>query len=174
MAETDASPAPIDWGGWEPSMRATLVFLTRPGEVLLIHKKTGLGKGKVNAPGGKIEPGETPEAAAVREVREEIGVEVHAVEHAGTLRFQFVDGEKLALHCEVYRASEFSGVPSESREADPFWCSVDAVPYGRMWEDDQYWLPGVLAGGCFTGDFVFDGERMLWREVRVVASAPRR
>jgi 8-oxo-dGTP diphosphatase len=156
----------IDWPNWQPTMRATLVFLRREGEVLLIHKKTGLGKGKVNAPGGKLEPGETPAHAAVREVKEEIDVNVSAVEEMGALRFQFVDGEKLALHCVVFVATEFDGVPTESREADPFWCALDAVPYDQMWEDDRHWLPGMLEGKRFEGDFVFDDELMLWSDLR--------
>jgi 8-oxo-dGTP diphosphatase len=60
----------IDWSSWEAKDPATLVFVFRGDEVLLINKKTGLGKGKVNAPGGKVDPGETPRAAAVRECRE--------------------------------------------------------------------------------------------------------
>ena len=59
----------IDWDRWQARDPATLVFLFRGDEVLLINKKTGLGQGKVNAPGGKVDPGETPEAAAVRECR---------------------------------------------------------------------------------------------------------
>ncbi|MEM9493706.1 MAG: 8-oxo-dGTP diphosphatase [Myxococcota bacterium] len=162
----------IDWPNWQPTMRATLVFLLRAGEVLLIHKKTGLGKGKVNAPGGKLEVGETPAQAAVREVKEEVDVDVGAVEERGTLRFQFIDGERLALHCVVFVATEFEGEPTESREAKPFWCGVDAVPYEQMWQDDQYWLPGVLEGRRFEGDFVFDDEEMLWRDIRWLADPP--
>ena len=51
---------------WVPNMVANLVFLTRGDEILLIHKKTGLGAGKINGPGGKQEPGETSLEAAVR------------------------------------------------------------------------------------------------------------
>ncbi len=35
----------------------------RDDETLLIRKKRGLGAGKITAPGGRIEAGETPEAA---------------------------------------------------------------------------------------------------------------
>ena len=40
----------------------------------------------------------------------------------------------------------------------PLWCPVDRVPYEKMWSDDQYWLPGLLQGGKFDADFVFDDE----------------
>lgn len=46
--------------------RATIICL-RNGKVLLVRKKGA----KWNLPGGVIEPGETPEEAAIRELREE-------------------------------------------------------------------------------------------------------
>ena len=48
-----------DWSTWQPHERANLCFVVRGEEVLLIHKKRGLGAGKINGPGGRIEPGET-------------------------------------------------------------------------------------------------------------------
>ena len=53
----------INWNTWQPNMLSSLVFIVKDSEVLLIRKKTGLGAGKVNAPGGKIEADETAEAA---------------------------------------------------------------------------------------------------------------
>ena len=159
-------PDKIDWSTWDPNMHATLLFILKGKEVLLIHKKTGLGAGKINAPGGKIEKGESPEQAAVREVREEIKVEVDSPKEMGILRFQFVNDECLALHCTVFCASDFQGNPSETVEAKPFWCDFDKIPYERMWADDAFWLPGMLAGKKFDGEFVFDGELMLWHSLR--------
>ena len=82
-------------------MMANLVFLTRGDEILLIHKKTGLGAGKINGPGGKQEPGETSLEAALREVSEELLIFPHHLEAVGELHFDFVDG--LRLHGTVYR-----------------------------------------------------------------------
>jgi len=50
----------LDWNSWQGKDPATLVFVVRDGRILLINKKTGLGKGKINGPGGKVEKGETP------------------------------------------------------------------------------------------------------------------
>ena len=60
----------IDWARWRAKDQATLVFVTEAANVLLMHKKRGLGAGKINAPGGRLEPGETPETGAIREVQE--------------------------------------------------------------------------------------------------------
>jgi 8-oxo-dGTP diphosphatase len=153
----------IDWGRWEPRERATLLFVVRGGQVLLIRKKRGLGAGKVNGPGGRIEPGETPLQCAVREVREELLVAPTGAEQAGTLRFQFVGGFSTSVR--VFRASGCDGEPQETDEALPLWTRADGVPYGEMWADDAVWLPAVLAGGRVDGRFLLDGDRLLGWEV---------
>ena len=61
---------------WVATDIATLVFVLRDNEVLLIRKKRGLGAGKINGPGGKLEAGETPRQCALREVREELCISV--------------------------------------------------------------------------------------------------
>ncbi len=152
-----------DWENWQPNMRATLVFVRRGDEVLLIHKKRGLGAGKINGPGGKLEAGETPLQAAVREVEEELKITALDLEEMGVLRFQFVDG--LAIHCVVFTAARFTGVPTETDEAIPEWFRVDEIPYEKMWQDDQYWLPRMLGGEKFDARFDFDDETMLTKRV---------
>jgi len=149
----------IDWTRWRAKDPATLVFVFRGHEVLLIDKKTGLGKGKVNAPGGKVDPGESPEAAAVRECREELHIEVSNLEYCGEHRFQFVDG--YSIHVFVYRTRDFTGEPTETPEAAPLWTRIDEIPFDAMWEDDRYWLPMVIGGQRFRTRWIFDGDRML-------------
>jgi 8-oxo-dGTP pyrophosphatase MutT (NUDIX family) len=62
----------IDWKNWIPTEEATLCFIRKKGHILLMEKKTGMGKGLINAPGGRIEKGESPLEAAVRETQEEV------------------------------------------------------------------------------------------------------
>jgi 8-oxo-dGTP diphosphatase len=149
----------IDWENWQASDPATLVFVIRDGRILLIDKKTGLGKGKVNGPGGKVEKGESPEACAVRECQEELGITVSRLQYCGQHKFQFVDG--YSIHVWVYKTDEFKGVPTETIEARPLWVDLDKIPYESMWEDDEIWLPMMLRGERFSGRWIFDGDRML-------------
>ncbi len=151
--------ADIDWDTWKAEVPATLVFVIRDGKILLIDKKTGLGKGKVNGPGGKVEKGESPEACAIRECEEELGITVSKLQYCGQHRFQFVDG--LTIHVWVYKTTEFEGIPTESAEARPLWVPLDKIPYDKMWEDDGIWLPMLLRGERFQGRWIFDGDRML-------------
>ncbi|HLA25329.1 MAG TPA: NUDIX domain-containing protein, partial [bacterium] len=51
-----------------------LCFLDRDHRFLLLHRRRSPNAGMWNAIGGKIEPGEDPFAACIREVREETGL----------------------------------------------------------------------------------------------------
>jgi 8-oxo-dGTP diphosphatase len=149
----------IDWSSWAPVERATLLFVIRDGKVLLIHKKLGLGAGKINGPGGRIDPGETPLQAAVREVQEELMVTPPGVREAGELLFQFTDGH--SIHRYVFTATDCAGEPRETREAIPLWVDVNEIPYHRMWADDRIWVPLMLANRPFRGRFLFREDQML-------------
>lgn len=155
--------AEIDWAGWIPKDRATLMLIIREGQMLLIHKKRGLGAGKFNGPGGRIEAGETPLEGVIREVQEEICVTPTGIAPAGELHFQFVDG--YSIHAYVFTATGFSGEPQETPEAIPYWFPISALPYHNMWADDRIWVPLVLAGKSFSARFLFDGEWMAGCEI---------
>jgi len=155
----------VDWVAWQPGEKAVLCFIVEEGRILLIEKKRGLGAGKVNGPGGRIEAGETPLQAALRETEEEVGVLPLGVRQAGVLSFQFTDG--YALHCTVFRADSFRGKFRETEEAIPFWSELDSIPFERMWADDVHWMKYLLGGTYFEGFFSFDQDRMLSCRVRV-------
>jgi 8-oxo-dGTP pyrophosphatase MutT (NUDIX family) len=163
MAPAVRSLGDIDWETWEPTDVAVLLFVIRGGEALLIHKKRGLGAGKISAPGGRVEPGESPEDAAIRETREEVCVTPLAPRLRGHLRFQFTDGYRLS--CHVLSSDGCTGEVAETDEAVPLWAPLEALPYDAMWEDDRHWIPLMLAGRPFRGRFVFEGERMLDHEI---------
>lgn len=151
--------APVDWGSWTPSIRTVLLYVISDGRVLLIRKRNGLGVGRINGPGGKIEPGETAFDAAIRETQEELRVTPTGVSAVGWIGFHDLDGP--AIDCQVFTATGCVGEPTETHEATPLWCPVDAVPYDEMWDDDRHWFPHVLAGRPFRCRCVFDASGML-------------
>lgn len=155
----------FDWDSWEPTEKAVLCFVVDNDKILLIHKKTGLGKGKINGPGGRIDPGETPLEAAIRETAEETGITpINPVQHAD-LSFVFTDG--YSLHGSVFLTNEWEGTMIATDEADPFWCPLREMPWDQMWEDDPLWLPKVLSGQYASGRFIFDEDKMLSHQVIV-------
>ncbi len=158
----------VDWASWTPQQVATLLFVVQDGQILLIRKKRGLGAGKVNGPGGRLDPGETPWQAAVRETQEELRITPKQVRSVGELSFQFVDG--LSIHVYVFLADGFDGQPTETEEAVPLWVGLSEIPYDEMWSDDRLWLPLALAGETFEGQFLFDKDTMLDHRLKTLAA----
>jgi 8-oxo-dGTP diphosphatase len=156
-----------EWTNWRCEIEATLMFVVCGEEILLIEKKRGHGAGKVNGPGGKIDPGETPLECAVRETEEELLISVKDAHKVGELWFRMSDCPDIL--CHVFLGSDFEGTPTETDEAVPLWAPLDVIPYERMWQDDRYWLPLVLGGKTIIGKFVFEDETMIWKEINEVA-----
>jgi 8-oxo-dGTP diphosphatase len=156
----------VDWSTWHPTLRTVLVFIVNNGNILLIRKKRGLGAGKINGPGGKVEPNEIPWQAAIREVREEIGVTPVGLEAMGELSFQFADG--LAMYCVVFRAANYRGLLQETEEATPVWVPLHKIPFEEMWADDAHWFPYLLQGERFRGFFTLDVDKLLSAKVEAI------
>ncbi|MCW9054799.1 MAG: NUDIX domain-containing protein [Candidatus Pacebacteria bacterium] len=131
---------------------ATLVFPITPKIIVLGEKKVRWGAGFLNAPGGRIEPEETPEQAAIRELKEELELTASTddLEKVAMLYMYIDDSPKFAIH--TYLAHKWSGEPRESDELIPEIHPLHAIPYDRMWPADQAWMT-----------LVFDGERICKR-----------
>ncbi|RUS14723.1 NUDIX hydrolase domain-like protein [Endogone sp. FLAS-F59071] len=123
-------------------------------KVLLGLKKRGLGVDKWNGFGGKLEPGETIEEAAKREMQEESDVQTPYLEKAGVLLEVFA-GDPVAFEIHVFRATSFVGSPSETEEMIPQWFPVSKIPYAQMWPEARLWWPYFFAGRPFVGTIRF-------------------
>lgn len=155
--------ADVEWEKLIPEERTVLCFIIRDRRVLLIQKKTGLGAGMINAPGGRLEPGELAPEGAIRETREETGLTPSRLREMGRLFFYFTSG--YFQDCRVYAADECSGREVCTEEADPLWVEVDRIPYDRMWEGDRLWVPRLLQGEPFQGRLIFAEEKLLDAEI---------
>jgi len=145
--------------------QTTLSFLVKEGAVLLAMKKRGFGVGKWNGAGGKVGAGESIEASAIREIKEEVFVDISPedLESVGTLTFHFDGNPDWDQACQVFIVRRWAGEPSESEEMRPQWYAIDKLPFKEMWVDDAHWLPKVLAGEKIDGYFLFtaNGDSML-------------
>ncbi len=142
---------------------ATLCYVQKDNQVLLINfTKEGMSKGKWNGVGGKIEPGESPEEAAIREIKEETGLTVTNPRLRGILTFPAFSGQdgEGDWRVFVFTASDFEGEPhTETREGKLAWVDIDKVLELNVWPDDQYWLPLLNQERFFTGKFVFGNNK---------------
>ncbi|XP_077287818.1 oxidized purine nucleoside triphosphate hydrolase-like [Arctopsyche grandis] len=145
----------------------TLVFVFSEdvdgeGERLLLGmKKRGFGAGRWNGFGGKVEAGESARRGAARELLEEscVPVDEARLQLAGRLEFEFVgEPELMLVEVFVVRSRETDAAPAETEEMAPAWFPLTSLPFDRMWPDDKYWFPYLLAHRPFFGSFCFEGH----------------
>ncbi len=140
----------------KPKKILTLCLIVKDTRILLGMKKRGFGEGRWNGFGGKLEQGETIDAAARREVQEESGITVTTMNEVGVLDFEFQSDPTKLMEVHVFKVTEFSGEAIETEEMKPQWFEKNEIPYSQMWSDDEHWLPLLLAGKKFKGTFLFD------------------
>ena len=116
-----------------------------------------VGRNLRNGPGGKIEIGESPLEAIKREVMEETNLMVDKLTTHGTLRLVFSDAAEPDFLVNVFSTCTFDG-RSKDLAGRLQWFAEDRLPFDRMWPDQRYWLPIVLAGGRLDGVCFFDGR----------------
>jgi 8-oxo-dGTP diphosphatase len=131
------------------------------------------GGGKWNGLGGKIGVDESPEQACVREVYEESGLHVSNLRYHGVLKFWFGNTNDPTIVGHVFSTKSFEGKLKESREGILRWIDFDEMPYEEMWEDDRYWLPKLIEGKSFSGEFRFnqEGTKLLNHKLNVSCAA---
>ncbi|HET7529641.1 MAG TPA: NUDIX domain-containing protein [Mycobacteriales bacterium] len=107
----------------KPVECAGAVVRDEAGRLLLVRRGRPPGLGSWSLPGGRVEPGETPDQAAAREVLEETGLVVEVGELLQTVVIW--DG--------TYRVHDFAAtvvggdLAAGDDAADARWCTVDEV-----------------------------------------------
>ena len=141
---------------------ATLCYLRHAGQTLMIHrvKKAGdIHAGKWNGLGGKLDPGESPEECALREIFEEAGLRVRNPQLKGILTFpEFAKGEDWYVF--VYVVKEFEGELIDSPEGDLRWIADTDLTSLNLWEGDPIFMPWLDRPGIFSGKFVYQDGRL--------------
>lgn len=141
-----------------------VVFLLRRGragaEVLLGHRRSGADRGRLAGIRGRVGLGEDAAEAAVREVRDEVGVRVEASDllAVGRIEHHFPTRPGWSHQSCVFVCRRWDGEPVQLDGLTPRWYALDAVPYARMGDDASRWLPGVLRGGTVDARFTFGAD----------------
>ena len=79
---------------------------------------------KFEFPGGKIEPGEAPEQALARELREELSINVEVHELITAIVDEYED---IILHIDTYRCTLISGIPTLSEHIAMAWSNKEEL-----------------------------------------------
>jgi 8-oxo-dGTP diphosphatase len=153
---------------------ATLVYVKRPGQTLMLHRikrQQDMHQGKWNGLGGKLEPGETPEACAVREVYEESGLAIRAPELRGFLTFPAFRPDE-DWYCFVFVARHFTGELIDSAEGVLAWIDDDRLLELPLWPGDRIFLPWLDQPRFFSGKFVYTNGALTQHDVVFYPPAP--
>jgi 8-oxo-dGTP diphosphatase len=116
-----------------------VAVIERDGHILIAQRKrTKQHPLKWEFPGGKVEPNETPEAAVVRELREELGIRVQVGPEIGRYEFQYQGRWPIMLM--FYRVAEFSGEPKNLDFEQILWTPRDRLRDYDFLEGDAEFL----------------------------------
>jgi 8-oxo-dGTP diphosphatase len=142
---------------------ATLCYVRRDGRTLMIHrikKANDMHAGKWNGLGGKLEPGESPEECAIREIFEESGLRVTKLTMKGVITFPaFSQAED--WYAFVFIADDFIGELIDSPEGVLEWINDDQLLSLNLWEGDLIFIPLLDGERFFSGKFVYENGRLI-------------
>lgn len=121
------------------------------GRILIGQRKPrGRHALKWEFPGGKVEPGETPQAALARELREELGIEAQIGDEIETYDFRYVTGAVTRLM--FFRVTEFAGEPANLDFQQIAWSPREHLPQYDFLEGDVDFVRRLAGqGNCNNG-----------------------
>jgi 8-oxo-dGTP pyrophosphatase MutT (NUDIX family) len=152
----------------------TLIFLIKKEEnkiteICLAMKKRGLGVDKWNGAGGKPKEGESFEDCAIRETKEEIGVDIKDFYQVSEMYFKTNNSTDWNEQVKAYFCEKWIGEVTESEEMNPKWFNVSDIPYSMMWPEAVTWLPKALEGKIQECRFVYDDkDQLLSHEIKEI------
>jgi len=105
---------------------AGAVIFNEKKEILCAQRSSSMSlPGLWEFPGGKIEPGESPESCLVREIREELGCQIEVHERIADATHQYPN---LAVLLITHRAKIIEGAPAPKEHAQLVWLPLSELP----------------------------------------------
>jgi 8-oxo-dGTP diphosphatase len=145
--------------------RQTCVYLLRTREnvgqeVLLQLKSKGENKNYWGGVGGHLKDKELPFTCAIRETREETGLEMHNVMHNGKL---IVNNSQMTrmYHIDFFSSWIHIGFMKGNDEGQLHWFKTHELPYSMMLPANRVVINHILEGATFGGVImVADGQKL--------------
>ena len=117
-----------------PTIQVVAAIIIRNGEVFATQRGYGEFKGWWEFPGGKIEPGECPQEALKREIKEELDADIAVGDLLDTVEWDYPTFH-LTMHCYVCTLESES--LNRNEHSDSAWLTKDTL-------ESVKWLPADL------------------------------
>ncbi|HEX3438134.1 MAG TPA: (deoxy)nucleoside triphosphate pyrophosphohydrolase [Pseudacidobacterium sp.] len=120
-------------------------LILRGGEVLICQRRPDQAMAlKWEFPGGKMEPGEGPEEALIRELKEELGINATIGSHVAHIRHTYRNGG--AVDLQFYAVHQFEGEITNHIFNDLRWCPLSDLPRYDFLTADRGLVRDLAAG----------------------------
>lgn len=151
-------------------LKYTLCFIQQEDRFLLLNRESPVWMGMWNAPGGKLEPGETPRESALREAAEETGIPLQTIAFRGIVTW-FTDGTEFGgmyiYHAELPPGHRLD-VPARTPEGILDWKKTDWILHPEnagITPNVSHCVKLITAGsGCFELRCHYEGGRLVRTE----------
>ena len=115
-------------------MKVVCAVIEKDGRIFATQRGYGDYKDGWEFPGGKVEPGETPEEALRREIREELETEIRVEKYLDTVEYDY-PAFHLSMRC--YLCGIVSGSLELKEHEDARWLDIETL-------ETVDWLPADL------------------------------
>lgn len=130
----------------KPRIREVVAALIlRNHEVLICQRKAGSAMGlQWEFPGGKVEPGETPEQALRRELDEELGIQANIGGRIAEIEHHYRNGG--AIHLNFFTVHNFEGEIQNRIFEDTRWAKLRDLPAFNFLAADKKFVRDLANG----------------------------
>lgn len=109
----------------KPIRKAVRCYLIKDNEVVVTKYEKGNKKeGYYDIPGGKIEEGESPKQTAIREMKEETGINIQNLKYKGIMTIEYPN--RMFIF-DTFISKEYEGEPQEFEENTSEWIDIDEL-----------------------------------------------
>ncbi len=142
---------------------ATLCYVRKDGKTLMLYrnkKENDYHEGKWNGLGGKFEAGESPEECAIREIKEEAGLNVKSMKLKGFITFPMFDGKE-DWYVFLFVIDDFDGELIDSPEGKLEWIPDTELEKLNLWDGDKIFIPWLFQDKFFSAKFNYENGKFI-------------
>ena len=141
----------------------SLCYIEQNGKYLMLHrtaKENDENEDKWIGIGGKFEDGESPEECAVREIKEETGLNARKLDFRGIVTF--VSDKWPTEYMHLFTCRDFDGDVIKCDEGELEWIDKNDLLRLNLWEGDKIFLRLIAEKRPFFSlKLEYEGERLV-------------